>query len=404
MEFMAAYYIYLQVTKQSIKPLVIQKRTVRLSRTSFVEYMRSKNFYLRERATRKPTLKNILKRLHGGSLPDSLEKYQNLLFQTLSIFHVGEVEVPETAKIGALKLLEKSGLKDKDSFLKVMHNIKCNDRISRWIAQRFNLFDKNTLISDSSFESYIALLAATDPPLPNIDEIRIDIVLQEACSGFEVLSNHLCRHQVFPRKIFLRNHYEEFSSPNTEETESIKILLSKDCWRYKGIWSPKFLMPSYMEDLYVRLPNHASLDAFCESLEKTKRIRYLKIHFSVNDVSSVSRPIPSVQGNPNVDVYVSDVKEEDTEKVGDILRALQPQDASSSFYEIRFPRCSLRSPEEFIRLLGSLEGVRVRFSICLPTEKEPDENALREEMDLRAKDSTGCRFDIEWREERMMFS
>ncbi|XP_068213659.1 uncharacterized protein [Palaemon carinicauda] len=390
MEFMGAYNIRKQVTRSPM-----QMWSQELSKTCIPPHIQEKmlSSIVSEKRRKKRRVTNILKELHGGSLPDSLEKYQNLLIQTLSIFHVGEVEVPLATKIETLKLLEKSGLKDKDSFLKVMHNIKCNDEMSRWIAQRFRLIDYNTRITDSSFESYIALLAATDPPLPNRDEIRISIDLYETISGFEVLTKHLLRHQVYPREISLHRNFSELTSINAEETESIKSLLSKDCEIYKGIWNPTFQIPPNVELLRVRLPDQVSLDAFCRSLQETKEFRHLAIHFSVKDVSSVSHPIPFLKEDPRVIVLVSDVQEEDIEKVGDILRALQPQDARRSFTSIFFPRCSKkrRSPRDFLLpMMNSLKGVRVSHFICFPEDERPHDEALLREMDLKAEESTGC--------------
>ncbi|XP_068213900.1 uncharacterized protein [Palaemon carinicauda] len=280
MEFMGGYNIRKQVTRSPM-----QMWSQELSKTCIPPHIQEKmlSSVVSEKRRKKRRVTNILKELHGGSLPDSLEKYQNLLIQTLSIFHVGEVEVPLATKIETLKLLEKSGLKDKDSFLKVMHNIKCNDEMSRWIAQRFRLIDYNTRITDSSFESYIALLAATDPPLPNRDEIRIYIDLKESITGFEVLTKHLLRHQVYPRRIWLHRSFREFTSINAEETESIKSLLSKDCESYRGIWNPTFQIHPNVRILSVMLPDQVSLDAFCRSLQKTKEIRYLVMNSNDHD-------------------------------------------------------------------------------------------------------------------------
>ncbi|XP_068213528.1 uncharacterized protein [Palaemon carinicauda] len=388
MEFMGGYKIYRQVTCPVKNSGLLAK---------FLAILMS---------TKTSRVTNVLKELHGGSLPNSLEKYQNLLIQTLSIFHVGEVEVPLATKIEILKLLEKSGLKDKDSFLKVMHNIKCNDELSRWIAQRFCLIDGNTLITDSSFESYIALLAATDPPLPNRDEIRIFIHLEESISGFEVLTKHLLRHQVYPRVILLHSSFKEFTSINAEETESIKSLLSEDCEKYKGIWNPTFQIPPNVKGLRVGIPDQVSLDAFCRSLQETKEIQDLGIHFSAKDVSSVSHPIPFLEEDPNINVLVSDVQEEDIEKVGDILPALQQQDARRSFTSICFPRCSKkrRSPRDFLLpMMNSLKGVRVEEFISFPEDARPDDEALLREMHLKAKESTGCRLGVIWWTYAQMF-
>ncbi|XP_068226447.1 NACHT, LRR and PYD domains-containing protein 3-like isoform X1 [Palaemon carinicauda] len=54
----------------------------------------------------------IFEMLLGGSLPENLHKYQNMLIQMISLLHVGDgdqIKVSEEAKIEALELLVKSG-------------------------------------------------------------------------------------------------------------------------------------------------------------------------------------------------------------------------------------------------------------------------------------------------------
>ncbi|XP_068221881.1 uncharacterized protein [Palaemon carinicauda] len=343
----------------------------------------------------------IFEMLLGGSLPENLHKYQNMLIQMISLLHMGdedEMKVSEDAKIEALELLVRSGVNDKRSVLRVLKNIKCDHSSSRWIAQRFELFDENTFTEDHTIDAYIALLRATDPPLPNREEIKIRIIYRHDTDGLVELQRQLSRHLINSSMIILLNHYNGESEPTVEERESIKNLLTNDCEEYLGIWDPTFQIPPNIRKLEVRLKDHPSLDPFCQSLEKTKQIKTLCICFSVNDVSSVSRPIPFLEEDPIVDVFVRDVKEEDIEKVGDILRTLQPQDARRSFWSIQFPLCSLgktRSPEVILRLLASLKGVRVRSFIGFPEEERPDDEALVREMGLKAKESTGCKRGVQ---------
>ncbi|XP_068225403.1 uncharacterized protein [Palaemon carinicauda] len=325
------------------------------------------------------TLTNIFEMLLEGSLPEKLHKYQNMLIHMISLLHVGdgdEMKVSEDAKIEALELLVMSGVNDKNSVLRVLKNIKCDHSSLRWMAQSFKLFGKDTRIKDSTIDAYIALLRATDAPLPNREEIDISIYL-DGTDGLVELQRQLCRHLINPSRIELNNHFKGDSEPTVEERESIKNLLTNDCKIYLGIWDPTFQIPPNIRSLYVRHLDQPSLDAFCRSLEKTKENYFLEIRFSVNDISSVSRPIPFLEKNPGVYVYVHDVNEEDIEKVGDILRTLQPQDVRRSFWAMSFPLCSLgrtRSPEVILRLLASLKGVRVKSFIAFPRVERPDDN------------------------------
>ncbi|XP_068222085.1 uncharacterized protein [Palaemon carinicauda] len=215
-------------------------------------------------------------------------------------------------------------------------------------------------------------------------------------NDFAILLNVECRDSIESFKDLAT----DAPLPNREKIKIAIALHDTDgCKEYIGIWDPTFQIPTNIEDLEVKFKDHPSLDVFCQSLEEAKQITHLGIRFSVNDVSSVSHPIPFLEKDPFVYVSVEDVKEEDIEKVGDILRTLQPQDARRSFWLIQFPPCSLgrtRSPEVILRLLASLKGVRVRFYIRFPKEERPDDEALRREMDLKAKESTGCDDGVLW--------
>ncbi|XP_068221729.1 uncharacterized protein [Palaemon carinicauda] len=223
----------------------------------------------------------IFEMLLGGSLPENLHKYQNMMIQMISLFHVGdrdEMKVSDDAKIEALELLVRSGVNDKDSVLRVLKNIKCDHSSSRWIAQRFKLFDKDTRIEDHTIDAYIALLRATDPPLPNRERIDVQIDLTDT-DGLVELQRQLCRHHINPSDIRLLKHFFGKSEPTVEERESIKNLLKNDCKEYKGIWDPTFQIPPNIRNLQVRLLDQPSLDAFCRFLEKTKEIEDLGKNF-----------------------------------------------------------------------------------------------------------------------------
>ncbi|XP_068222155.1 uncharacterized protein [Palaemon carinicauda] len=223
------------------------------------------------------TVKKIFEMLLGGSLPKNLHKYQNMMIHMISLFHVGdgdEMKVSDDAKIEALELLVRSGVNDKRSVLRVLKNIKCDHSSSRWIAQRFELFDKETRIKDHTIDAYIALLRATDPPLPNREEIDIQIRLNDT-DGLVELRRQLYWHHINPSVIELRKHFLGDSEPTVEERKSIKNLLTNDCKEYRGIWDPTFQIPPNIRNLRVSLPDQPSLDAFCQSLEKTKEIQHL---------------------------------------------------------------------------------------------------------------------------------
>ncbi|XP_068222079.1 uncharacterized protein [Palaemon carinicauda] len=127
-------------------------------------------------------------------------------------------------------LSKKDDIKGLNDFA-ILLNVECRDSIESFkdlcIAQRFKLFDKDTTIRDHTIDAYIALLRATDAPLPNREEIIIAIDLNDT-DGLVELQRQLSRHLINPSWIHLNNHYYRDSEPTVEERESIKNLLTNE--------------------------------------------------------------------------------------------------------------------------------------------------------------------------------
>ncbi|XP_068222132.1 uncharacterized protein [Palaemon carinicauda] len=80
---------------------------------------------------------------------------------------------------------------------------------------------------DHTIDAYIALLRATEAPLPNREEINIRIILNDT-DGLVELQRQLGRHLINPSWIQLHNHHKGDSEPTVEERESIKNLLTNE--------------------------------------------------------------------------------------------------------------------------------------------------------------------------------
>ncbi|XP_068219719.1 NACHT, LRR and PYD domains-containing protein 10-like [Palaemon carinicauda] len=260
------------------------------------------------------------------------------------------------------------------------------------ITTEAELYWQFYLLSRSKLEERLARNLLTAHLPPTFLKIHIKLAIEKLChESFKALQ----RDEINIQESTINNLSAFCYSLGMPAEELTGAFLKK-------LYNITFQIPPNIEYLWVRFKDHPSLDAFCQSLEKAKKIQILAIRFSVNDVSSVSRPIPFLEEDPKVYVDVEDVKEEDIEKVGDILRTLQTQDARRSFWSIWFPLYSLgrtRSPEVILRLLASLKGVRVRDDIQFPEDERPDDEALRREMNLKAKESIGCRVKIPGEEE-----
>ncbi|XP_064077935.1 uncharacterized protein LOC135195571 isoform X2 [Macrobrachium nipponense] len=357
------------------------------------EFMGAYNIYTtvsKSERREKKIIGNIFNKLHDGSPPESYVKYQNLLIQTLSIFHVCEnVTVAQPIKKEVLNLLQQSGLSDWDSWLKVMHNLKCDDFTAKWIVERYNIFQRKIVISDSSFDAYCALFKALKPPVENRDKIPVMIVLNETPSSLIELAENIKKLEFQVNQTILLDLFKVPSKITSLQEDAIQILL-QNCKRYVGIWSSKFQVPLTMKTLFIRLPNEDAMNKFLASLAMTAELTELRIYISVN-VGRVLCPIP--EGIQDVSFYISDIQtEEDVEKVPEILCGLRPQVEDRSFPTLSFPRCSL-GEKGLPRLVDSLAGFTVKEWIQLPEDIKP-EGEVSEEMSAKAQELTQCEHGI----------
>ncbi|XP_066950601.1 uncharacterized protein [Macrobrachium rosenbergii] len=395
-EFFGAYHINLQVTGHSCDPWEIAKWVNELSQTSLPAHIQSKVFdEMRSQSKAKLSLRDIFKNLQDGSTPSSLGKYQNTLITALSIFQVNPDRVPNEIVIEALELLEETGLRDKNSWLKVMHNLKCNDTIAKWIAERYELFDENTTITDFSLESYSVLLKALQPPLRKKGSIKIKIDLNERPSEIEDLARGIDKHSLLLDQVLFREHLSVRPVMLTSsEKDAIQQLL-KNCRDYRGLWKENLQVPECMEILRVRVLDLHTLENCLYSELRRKDLEVLGVHLGAN-LSSILHPIPSGRIQ-RVGVNILDVKEETLDNVKNILLGLQPQDGRRSFFNIGFPRCFLNE-EGIDRLLGNLQGITVTYAVWLPAKIRPAGKAVLQRFSAKARALTGCLYDIEWNE------
>ncbi|XP_068208806.1 uncharacterized protein [Palaemon carinicauda] len=342
------------------------------------EFMGAYNIYLKfkkaKRTKQKVKVRDILRDLHDGSPPDSLAKYQNLLIQTLSVLHVCGIGVSKDIKKELLNLLEESGLKDKDSWLKVLHNLKCDDITAKWIADRYKILTEKMSIEDFTFDAYNSLLKAIETAPPSRDKINVDIDLDETPIGLDELGKNIVKLQLNVKNLVLKDLFKGFSSNETSSLDMIPHLM-KCCVKYIGIWKPGFVISPGGKYFFVNLPDPDALNDFFACLPTATGCRDTRICMSVN-IGRKLRPIPKSIGS--VSVYIKHVTtKEEIAKVKEILFDLRPEDEDRVFPCLFFPRCSL-NVEGIHYLLDCLKGVRVEKFIAFPISIEPDEKTCEQ--------------------------
>lgn len=100
----------------------------------------------------------------------NLRDYQNVLSHCASLLHVFGATVSETRAAEIVRLLKASGITDRDQWLNLLTEIKCDATVAKYIAYAMDLTD-TVQITDSNVEAYASVLSHGSPS-------RVDIYIK----------------------------------------------------------------------------------------------------------------------------------------------------------------------------------------------------------------------------------
>ncbi|XP_068210095.1 uncharacterized protein [Palaemon carinicauda] len=175
-EFLASWYIFKTVTRndvldetENVKSEIMDNfRSGGISANICQEIQTHISYYLQD--YHKDGIEDILKHVNEDNIEYRLSKYQNILINILGLFHQQKSSVSEALYIELLDLLKRSGVKDKESWITILNNVKCEEKVIKQICSRPEMKGGVASISKGNLLAYNALIKYI-----TVDSIRVNI-------------------------------------------------------------------------------------------------------------------------------------------------------------------------------------------------------------------------------------
>ncbi|XP_064091586.1 uncharacterized protein LOC135205151 [Macrobrachium nipponense] len=263
-DFLAAWYIFLEISGEDhghdieeimkavtscliqnrVSPKVsntivetVKKELTNKHKTTRLGFRTAVNSMLQSFLSPKTSvIRNLLEDICGSPQLE-LAKFENTLFCLIGLFYSEEVEIAEDVKLEALELLQATGMRDRDSWIRILNSVKCDEFIAAFISKQQKVFSGNIQMTDSSLSAYFALLKSLKRPFKEARTVRIDIAIEGELMGAHELLHLISSFQMTIKKLLItRRNYKEYtdmirklSSPLKDEGDiEVDIALDKD--------------------------------------------------------------------------------------------------------------------------------------------------------------------------------
>ncbi|XP_064091362.1 uncharacterized protein LOC135205031 [Macrobrachium nipponense] len=270
-DFLAALYIFLEISgedhghdiehiMEGVTSYLIQKRvSPRVSHIiveSVKEKLTNKNTIKRKSLktdvnsmlqsfVRRETsvIWNLLEEIHGSSQFE-LAKFENILFCLIGMFYSEKAQIAKEVKLEALELLQSTGMSDRDSWIKMLNSVRCDEFTAAFISKQQKIFSGNIQITDSSVSAYIALLKSLKRPFKEARTVKIDIAIEgELMGAHELLSLISSFQMTIKRLLITQRNYKEYTdmlknltSPLKDEGKlEVDISVDEDLWNIREL-------------------------------------------------------------------------------------------------------------------------------------------------------------------------
>ncbi|XP_064091272.1 uncharacterized protein LOC135204971 [Macrobrachium nipponense] len=263
-DFLAAWYIFLEISGEDhghdieeimkavtscliqnrVSPKVsntivetVKKELTNKHKTTRLGFRTAVNSMLQSFLSPKTrVIRNLLEDIHGSPQLE-LAKFENTLFCLIGLFYSEEVEIAEDVKLEALELLQATGMRDRDSWIRILNSVKCDEFIAAFISKQQKVFSGNIQMTDSSVSAYIALLKSLKRPFKEARTVRIDIAIEGELMGAHELLHLISSFQMTIKKLLITHrNYKEYtdmirklSSPLKDEGDiEVDIAVDED--------------------------------------------------------------------------------------------------------------------------------------------------------------------------------
>ncbi|XP_027212698.2 uncharacterized protein [Penaeus vannamei] len=301
----------------------------------------------------------------------NLKDYQNVLCHCASLLHGLGATVTESRASEIVKLLRASGVSDRDQWLDLLTEIKCDATVSKYIAYAMDLTD-TVKITDSSVEAYASVLNHASPS-------RVDICISndpQQVPGLTKLLSTLSL-QTCQVRLDIQNDFQNPKAGGSVLEEALQQLFqSCRVTHFSGQLGREAAekLPKSLEVLRISIPNdshYRELSPVLSTLRyRLPRLGILWLHLMASIDPSILQQLPQIQ---SLHVTLSGVDETTVGWACKAACSLQP--AGGFWYRsLMFPGIakSVYTCEQLLLGLAS-KGVRVGVRIEVSPRLTPSD-------------------------------
>ncbi|KAK7021913.1 hypothetical protein SK128_021336 [Halocaridina rubra] len=214
-------------------------------------------------------IRDILDTISSSQTTD-IRKYQNLLITLIGMFYLEKNtnDIAEFIKYEALHLLEESGIRDREAWLRVLNTVKCDKFVATYISAKQKILDGVIKVNDTNLFAYVSLLKVLTSSSYKVDEVKFEIQIRNEPVGVEDLIKQLHAMNLQVTKLEL---WQDFYNPKpTVKLEADIVSVQKRCQleSYIGALTPKMELPMTIKSILISLSDAkciAHLNSFLQS-------------------------------------------------------------------------------------------------------------------------------------------
>lgn len=341
-EFFASWYIFATVSNkvvsskvENVKMMVMDSLTDKGILTSVrkaVEDNISKDL----KDYHKAGVADILEHVSKDNMVRHLTKYQNTLVNVMALFNLHKSSVSKSLYEEVLDLLERSGVKDKESWVTVLNNVKCEEEVLRLICTRPEMQDGIANITIANLVGYNSLIRYI-----SVNQININISVNptEIVPPFDQLIDRLVESEAPVRALVLKTlfHHPRTQLVNASLEAKITQLVNKSpLTKYIGPIYRDMTLPKTVVNIQASVSQSGSFSRLKKFAEANRPLETLHVCVDLDINPEELSSLPRVKSW--LRLYLPDVTESSTKMAFCVIKALAPQ--KDGVKEVFFPRCS----------------------------------------------------------------
>ncbi|XP_064105669.1 uncharacterized protein LOC135215153 [Macrobrachium nipponense] len=371
-EFFASWYIIATVTNkvvssnvESIKKKIMESFENKGISTSVCKDMETYiSDYLKD--FQKDGVADILRHVSDDTMECHLTKYQNTLVNLMELLNLNKSSVSKALYAELLDLLNRSGVKDKESWIAVLNNVKCEEEVLKQICAKPGMQGGTANITIDNLVAYNSLIKYI-----SVNQININISVNpiDFVPPFDQLIDRLVEIKAPVRTLILQHLFRHPRSQLVDTSLKVKIiqLVNKSpLTKYFGPVYPAMSIPMTVVNIQASVSQSGSFAQLKNFAEANPHLETLHVCVDLDIDPKELSSLPRVKHW--LRLYLPDVTESSTKMAFSVIKALAPQ--RDRVKEVFFPRCSRDTRVLKALMLEARKRVHDHFEYYFPKECE----------------------------------